>query len=190
MIYPVLMHVPAKIRQLTIRERNRALSRLARQCLEKSSMEAGLETGRFEKDGHGVPCPSNGNHWSVSHKPGMVAGIVSPVCSGIDIEQVRPVSSALYNRIVPPDEAACFAPEDRKTSFFRCFTAKEAVVKCQGVGLKGLKHVRVVRVTDEVNMELESHEKIYRIENFHVGEYLASIVKQSFKVKWTVENQV
>jgi len=67
----------------------------------------------------------------VSHKGDYAAGIVSKSAAGIDIERIKDVSVPLFKRIVSKDEQNCFKKDDEHI-FFRCFTAKEAVLKAIG----------------------------------------------------------
>lgn len=74
-----------------------------------------------------------GPFFNLSHSQGALALIVSPDREvGIDIERVRAVSDELARGTMHADERASFrSPED----FFRCWTAKEAVMKLRGAGL-------------------------------------------------------
>lgn len=184
MLYPVLMTVPTCFKQLEIKKRNAALSRFSRNSLERSSEKSGFNLRVFEKNAAGVPLPGNGIFWSVSHKPELVAGVVSKAPVGIDVERIKPVSEALFRKIVSFDEENCFGNMDKTTVFFRSFTAKEAVLKFKGIGLKGLSNVKIIKVLDSKNIVLTFNGNSCMIENFYAGEYLASVVKNNFNVEW------
>jgi 4'-phosphopantetheinyl transferase len=167
------------------KEKTMALSRLARECVKASALKSKLDAEEFEKDESGVPLPSNGIFWSVSHKPGYVAGVVSKQRVGIDIEELKPVSDAMFNRIVDPAEFFHFTLQARKLVFFRVFTAKEAVLKKTGMGIKGLSKAKVDSVPDEHNLIIQYLDKKYQVENFYFDGYLASVTKDNMDVVWS-----
>lgn len=187
-LYPVISPVPESVRRLMGRERTRALSRFARDCAAWSARKAGLLIPGFEKDAQGVPLSSGGVFWSVSHKKEMAAGVVCTHPTGIDIEQVRPVSQSVFERIVSPGEAGLFSTKDQDQVFFRVFTAKEAVLKVLGVGLKGLSGVTVTRADESNQVCLTSRGDEFRVEHYSFDGYIASIVSNGVEVKWSFEN--
>lgn len=168
-----------------------ALSRLARDCAHLSCERSGTGSIGFEKDDAGVPLPGAGWYWSVSHKSGMVCGVVSRGPVGIDIERFKPVSKGLFSRIVRSDERDRFydgfGPSQADKIFFRTFTAKEAVLKKEGVGIKGLPSVQVKRVTDNTHLVVGFKGKNYQIEHFYLDDHIVSVTKDLFEVSWSVE---
>ncbi|MEU5539631.1 4'-phosphopantetheinyl transferase superfamily protein [Streptomyces sp. NPDC020362] len=77
---------------------------------------------------------------SISHCADVVAVALSAAAIGVDVEVVRPLSFVnLARRWFDPAEAAWLArrPEDhRPEDFYRLWTAKEALGKALGVGLR------------------------------------------------------
>lgn len=183
-LYPVITRVPEAVKGLKGREKVAALSRLARSCAGASALEANLDVDQFEKDAAGVPLPSNGCFWSISHKPDVVAGIVSKESVGIDIEQIKEVSDALFKRIVDPEEWRHFVNPEKQLVFFRAFTAKEAVLKKTGDGIKGLSKAKVEKVVDDENLVVRYLNRKYWVENFYFDGYLASVTKDHSCVQW------
>ena len=110
-----------------------------------------------EKDRNGVPQPTDGLYWSVSHSSQCVAAVVAPYAVGIDIEQIRDVSTLLKEQIASEAEWD-LTPENDPTLFFRYWTAKEAVLKATGHGLSGLAHCAVTQIIDDVQIRLTFHE--------------------------------
>ncbi|MBU1343463.1 MAG: 4'-phosphopantetheinyl transferase superfamily protein [Proteobacteria bacterium] len=185
-LFPVITKVPETIKALNGKKTVSALSRLARESAGQSAAKSTYEVTAFEKDALGVPKPSNGICWSVSHKPDFVAGVVSKQKVGIDLEKVKTVSDALFERIVDPDEGVQFKDQDRQIVFFRVFTAKEAVLKKTSDGIKGLSKVKIKTVVDDKNLIVQYLDKKYLVENFYFDGYLASVTKDDFDVQWTL----
>jgi 4'-phosphopantetheinyl transferase len=177
--------VPEAIKALKGKENVVALSRLARVSARASAVKSECRIHRFIKNKLGVPLPSNGVFWSVSHKPGFVAGVVSTEKIGIDLEQLKEVSGALFQKIVDPDEARHFGHQDKMLVFFRAFTAKEAVLKKTTDGIKGLSKAKIKRVTDDRHLVVQYLNKKYWVENFYFDGYLASVTKDHFDLQWT-----
>ncbi|PKK91923.1 MAG: hypothetical protein CVV64_00410 [Candidatus Wallbacteria bacterium HGW-Wallbacteria-1] len=133
-----------------------ALSRLARRALYVSASLSGAPCPFASlKDDQGRPVPSDGWFWSVSHKPGMVAGVVARQPIGVDIEFLKPRSQRIYEYIINEHENSC-RPVcfDQWNWFFRVWTAKEAVLKATGLGLAGLSACRVAQYCSETELEL------------------------------------
>lgn len=178
--------MPETIKALKGNKKVSALSQFARESARASAIKSNLSVDSFEKDTLGVPIPSNGIFWSVSHKLDFVAGVVSTIRIGIDIEQVKDVSDTLFKRIVDPEERALFGSRDKGDIFFRAFTAKEAVVKNTTDGIKGLSKVKVKTIVDDKNLIVQCLDQKYVVENFYVDGYLASVTKDHFDVQWTI----
>lgn len=94
-----------------------------------------------EHDAAGAPyiVGHPGLHISISHCRAAVAVAVSREGAvGIDVECRRKVGEGLVQRVCTPDEqAAIAASDDPEMAFLRCWTRKEAVLKCRGTGIKG-----------------------------------------------------
>ena len=170
---------------MTGKEKTMALSCLARECIKASALKSKLDVERFETDESGAPLPSNGIFWSLSHKPEVVAGVVSRQRVGIDIEKLKSVSDALFKRIVDQTESSYFMNPDKIYVFFRVFTAKEAVLKKTGIGIKGLSKAKIVSVPDDHHLIVHYLDKKYRIENFYFDGYLASVTKDNLDIEWS-----
>ena len=132
--------------------------------LHASGQKFGFFPEKLEKGENGQPLPSNNIFWSVSHKDEYTAGLVSKSIAGIDVEKIKNISLPLFNRIVSQKEKKCFKTDEDKIIFFRCFTAKEAVLKAVGVGLVGLSHISVIKVEDFLNMLLKYKNKEYKVQ--------------------------
>lgn len=93
-------------------------------------------------------------HFNISHSGNMVVCAVSDKPVGIDIEQIRPIDLRVAKRVFNEDELQYlfgFSPTDKDfilsedtgilTRFFEVWTAKEATVKCSGIGIADIKNV-------------------------------------------------
>ncbi|MEN8211481.1 MAG: 4'-phosphopantetheinyl transferase superfamily protein, partial [Thermodesulfobacteriota bacterium] len=189
-LYPVINKVPEKIRILKGRAKVTALSSFARKSARASSLKSKLDIRVFEKDRTGVPKPLNNIYWSVSHKLDFVAGIVAQKKVGIDIECIkidRNISDTLFEKIVDADEQLVLKGYNKPIAFFRAFTAKEAVLKQTGDGIKGLSKTKIKTIIDDDNLIVEYLNKKYLVENFYFDNYLAAVTKDGFNVKWTLD---
>jgi 4'-phosphopantetheinyl transferase len=84
-LFPVILPVAEADPDLSGAEKVARLSRIAREALRLSAEKSGVTLGKLLKDEDDVPYQSNGNYWSLSHKPKCVAAIVSDKAIGIDV---------------------------------------------------------------------------------------------------------
>ena len=182
-IYPVILKVPMGKQSLSGRNQVRFLKKYARQAVVASAQKTGSDFSIFEKDNDGVPLPSNGAFWSLSHKPEYVAGVISDSPVGIDVERIRPVQSSLLNRVVD-DEERKLAGTISDALFYRFWTAKEAVLKAVGVGLKGLSQCKIHRIVDHSVMVVFYPQKYWMIEHAYYDNHVVSIIKEDHAVQW------
>ena len=148
-----------------------------------SVRRAGGVLGKLSKDPDGVPRPANGWHWSVAHKPGYVAGVAGLVPLGIDIEPVSPRNHNLFSKIATPAEWQ-LGHEEEWHLFYRFWTAKEAVLKAVGMGLKGLSRCRVVAIDGPCHITLEYDGRRWSVEQVFQDGYLAALASNDLPVQW------
>ncbi len=184
-IYPVVMAVPESVRALAAPARVVALSQAARQAAQISADRQGLTLGAFSKNAAGAPQPSNGLYWSISHKPDYVAGVVADVPIGLDLEHIRPIRAGMKDRIADADEWELYSG-DTQISFFRTWTAKEAVLKAAGTGLSGLSSCRLQRVLSHTLMELCYKQQPVMVEHFYFEDHVAAVVKTAPATHWVL----
>ena len=101
----------------------------------------------FEREELGKPfAPGLAAEFSVSHSGRLAICAVDDQPIGIDIEQLRPVSPQVAQRICTDEELAWLAlsPDDAQwlQRFFRLWTGKEACAKRDGLGIANLQHYR------------------------------------------------
>jgi len=102
------------------------------------------ETLRFRKGAHGKPQLKSAPaaepvEFNLSHSADIaVVAIARKYTLGIDVERVRPIDREIAEHHFSPRELRTLQdldPEDWLRGFFRCWTAKEALLKGEGLGL-------------------------------------------------------
>ena len=183
-LFPVIMKVPESERLPRGKEQVQTLSRLARQAARISAEKSGLVSSDFRKNEDGVPIPTDGIHWSISHKPGYVGGVVSTEPVGIDIEQVRSVKDGVMAKIADEQEWALAGGKASKT-FFRFWTAKEAVLKTTGAGFTGLSNCRIVRIVDDNCLIAGYGQRRFVVhQTWFIKNHIAAITGTERSIQW------
>ncbi len=184
-IFPVILPVPAEVGEFKPRERVKFLSRHARMALNLSARKSNLQLGDLEQDENGAPLPCNGIYWSITHKPHYVGGLVALTPIGIDIERIRSCSRGLFAKTANEREWALAAGEKASiNTFFRYWTAKEALVKTSGTGLKDLLKCQVTRIIDDRHLAIRYSGREWLIEHFYFDQHIASTVQNSMQIEW------
>jgi len=148
------------------RERVELQRNHARRAVWASAAAQHAAIAELRKNADDVPQPSRGWHWSLSHSPARVAGVVWNASIGVDVEERRDVRPDLVDRILNADELALFAARG-EDGFLRTWTGKEALLKEFGVGLQALSRCRIVRVGgSELEMRFDTltrlvHQRIF-----------------------------
>jgi 4'-phosphopantetheinyl transferase len=183
-IYPVILAVPETAGAMSPKERVRFLSQHARRALEQSAEKSSVRLDALAQDERNAPLPFNGTYWSVTHKNEYVGGVVCPSPTGIDIEKICPRTKSLFRKTA--DEAEWALADKTFTTFFRYWTAKEAVLKAAGIGLRDLSKCRISRVPDTHHLVVEYEGNQWQIEHNFFNSHIASIVKNDFVIEWTI----
>lgn len=183
-VHAVIMAVPRAITVLKGREKNLALSRFARQALTEAARYSGISLTELEKGPQGQPIPENGMYWSLSHANAYVAATAAPCRVGIDIEVIKPIRTEVIETVFDTKERALKTPFDA-TRFCRFWTAKEAVLKAAGVGLRGLDTCRIARILDARQLEVRYDDKTWIVSQAEaVPNHIASISIPKACVTW------
>lgn len=132
----------------------------ARRAVHRSALVQAAPRLALRKNVDDVPQPDQGWHWSLSHSPTRVAGVVSHSRVGVDVEEVRAVRADMIDRILDEREKALFA-ERGEDGFLRTWTGKEALLKEFGVGLQALSRCRIERVeSDTLNLRFDDERRV------------------------------
>jgi len=182
-LFPIVLPTTENVEALSGRQKVALLSRCARQALKLSADKAGVILGELAKDKDDVPLPSGGYYWSVSHKPKYVAAVISNSRIGIDIEEIKPRSSSIFNYVASEEEWKLCGGKSWE-ALCRCWTAKEAVVKAAGTGLAGLRSCQVCSVPDETHISLYYQDCLHQVEQLHYNGHIISVLKDNNEVDW------
>lgn len=188
-IYPVILAVPEADQHLKAKKRVENLSNHARKALDLSAEKSDIVVGSLLKNEKGVPLPFNGNYWSLTHKPKYVGGVVSPKKIGMDIENIRPCSEALFKKTALDSEWV-LSNMDPFQLFFRYWTSKESVLKAAGIGIRDLSKCRVEKIVDENHLIIHYRNQDWLIEHFFFNGHIASVVKNDFEIEWTLSTHI
>ena len=184
-LFPVILAVPDRERQLRGKDQVKFLSRYARHALQLSADRSAVPFASPDKDTEGVPRPADGIYWSITHKPEYVGAVVARVPIGIDLENIRPCSDNLFKMVGTANEWQ-LGGDDRTTLFYRYWTAKETVLKATGVGFKGLSKCRVTSVVDDYHLAIEFQDKRWHIEHCYFDRHIVSVLALKGGIEWTL----
>jgi 4'-phosphopantetheinyl transferase len=163
-----------------------SLSRHARRALDRSAEWSGVQLESPQKDVNGVPLPSRGIYWSLSHKERFVAAVVGWQPVGVDLEMLRGFSRALFARVAAPAEWD-LAPRRDDRLLLRYWTAKEAVLKAVGVGLTGLSRCRVIAIENERRVTVAYGDRRWYVTHCWIGhDHLAAVTDQGREIRWHI----
>ncbi len=109
----------------------------------------------FDIGEHGKPFATQLDiHFNISHSGDMVVCAVNDKPVGIDVEQIRPIDLKVAKRVFNKEELQYlfgFSPTNKDyvltenidilTRFFEIWTAKEATVKCSGLGIADIRNI-------------------------------------------------
>ena len=184
-LFPVIMRVPEDVSHISGTEKVALLSRIARQALKLSADRSGVVLGELCQAENGIPLPFGNHYWSLSHKPEYVAAVISDHRIGIDIEEIKPRTESLFSYVASAEEWQLGQNRSWET-FFRYWTAKEAVLKAGGIGVSGLKACQVVSIPDRNNIVLKYQEHSFQVEQLHYDSHIVSVVKDDTNVEWVI----
>jgi len=191
MLNPIILAVPELPSEMPMPQRVASLSRHARTAVQISARRSSLKiSDRWPKDRDGSPLPDKGIFWSLTHKPRFVAGVVSRGRIGIDLERIKPRHTRALFKKTAGDSEWHLAPVKDWLHFYRYWTAKEAVLKAAGIGLKGLSGCRVIAISDERHLKIHYRNRVWQVEHLFFDEHIASLVHQDKAVRWSVLKDV
>lgn len=184
---PVVLAVPAPQRDLRGPDRVAAQSAHARVALAQSAGVSGARLGALEKGEHDAPLPSAGWHWSIAHTAAFSAGVVARAPVGIDVEAIVPRRQDILRRVASRDELDLLGGF-RWETFFRIWTAKEAVLKKAGCGILELSRCTLVAAPSCDLLILTHREREHPVHLLARSGHVAAITCDGeFAVEWTFD---
>ena len=181
-LHAVILPISPEDQRLRGRDRVLAQSRRAREALAFSCTATGVPLGPLTTDARGAPIPFDDTHWSLSHKTRFVAAVVGPVPIGIDIEEVRPRNEELYDYVAGEAE---WALADRNwETFFRYWTAKEAVLKTAGVGLSHLRKAKIHALLGKDYLIVDYGSLLWPVKHFRFQDHIVALMHDDYEVVW------
>jgi len=183
-LFPVILPVAEELQKLSGKDKVDHLSQSAREALKLSAEKSGVRLGELLKDEKGVPCPVADVYWSLSHKPKYVAAVVSKDKVGIDIEEMKPRTESILAHVASDEEWEL--KERSWDTFFRYWTAKEAILKVIGIGISGLKTCRIISVPDENHIALDYNGQFFLVEQLRYKNHIVSVLKGDNQIDWII----
>jgi phosphopantetheine--protein transferase-like protein len=114
-----------------------------------------------------------------------VAAVIGRGRIGIDVEEIEPRRENIFGYVASDEEWSLFGGKSWD-SLYRCWTAKEAVVKSTGTGLAGLKSCRVADVQDDASISLSFEGRLYKVAQMRLDGHIVSVLKGDDLVEWVV----
>ncbi|MGD2110935.1 MAG: 4'-phosphopantetheinyl transferase superfamily protein [Phycisphaerae bacterium] len=177
-IVPVLHDAPTRTPQAVQQQRD-----AARRALAACAKRCGAPAEGWTKDDEDRPLPNQGFHWSVSHARRFAVAVIGDAPVGIDIEEIVPRDQSLYGAVAYDEEWETI--DDRSwESFFRVWTAKEAALKANGVGIAELLSCRVAEIEDDLHLTVLYRGQPWRIEQYYHANHVAAVTYDDGGVEW------
>ncbi|MCK4659156.1 MAG: 4'-phosphopantetheinyl transferase superfamily protein [Phycisphaerae bacterium] len=158
----------------------------ARRALEVCARHCGIGNQKWAKDKNDVPQPCSGYHWSISHKPRWAAAVIADRPIGIDIEHIKPRRVELFDEVAGCQEWLLVGGRSQ-TAFFRIWTAKEAVLKANGVGIAKLLDCRVLAANSADKLRLAYADRVWQVEHFFHQDHLTAVTTDGDELTWHIE---
>jgi 4'-phosphopantetheinyl transferase len=157
----------------------------ARMALRDCARRSGAPLEGWLKDDRDVPMPNEGYYWSISHKQRYAVAVIAKELVGIDVELIAPRTRELHDALASGDEWERLG--DRSwSSFFRLWTAKEAVLKANGLGIGSFDRCRLTEVLDDRHLVLAMPVRTWHVEQFEHDGHLFAVTAPTAPLSWHV----
>lgn len=181
-LLPVIMSIPD---WFGLRTAGRVLSQrlCARIALRVCASTIGAPLRGWFKDAQGVPMPLGRWHWSISHKRHYAAAVIADHPVGIDVECIEPRTDERLMHVAANTEEWAILGERDWPTFFRIWTAKEAVLKAAGVGLAGLDGCRVVGA-DMERVLIGFADRVWSVAQLIYADHIVAVTGDPHRIQW------
>ncbi len=157
----------------------------ARMALRECARRCDAPLDGWLKDDRDVPMPNEGFFWSISHKQRYAVAVIAEEPVGIDVELIAPRSRELHDALASGDEWERIGDRSWR-SFFRMWTAKEAVLKANGLGIGAFDRCRLTEVVDDRHLALAMLERKWHVEQFEHDGHLFAVTAPTAPLSWLV----
>lgn len=182
-LYPVILPVSVEDQRLKGPAGLEAQRRRAREALALSCAASNVPLGPLLKDERNAPRPfGQQTYWSISHKRRYVAAVVASTAVGIDIEEIVPREEGLYAYIADEAEWA-LAHDQGWATFFRYWTAKEAVLKAVGTGIAHVNRARIHAILADDRLQVSYDSRLWTVRQFRFQDHIVSLTHDD-EVVW------
>ena len=207
-VQPVLIRIPFRP-GLTGPQRVERQRNFARIALDHCARLSGAPAGPWPQTPARVPIPRDGFHWSITHKPRFAAAVIAREPVGIDIESLTPRTRDLSSAVASPEEWALIGkvqsskfkvqkqnqgPEGRTPTmsspswrtFFEVWTAKEAVLKANSLGIGALNQCRIIGNDTRGRMQLSFAGQSWNVQFLPYAGHLAALACADQLLQWHI----
>lgn len=148
----------------------------ARRALTLCARQRGAPPTGWSQSPDGAPLPNDGWHWSVSHKRRWAGAVIDRGRIGIDIESIIPRTTELFDEIATRGEWERIGGRTWD-HFFLAWTAKEATLKANGLGIGAIRECTVVGGAPSKNdaMTLELQGRPWHVEYAHFDDHVVAV---------------
>lgn len=141
-LYPVIIEVPHDENEPPL-QRMKKQRGYARRALRRCAELSGAPSNGWSQQKGGAPIPNGKFYWSISHTRGLAAAVVAMQPVGIDVERIRERRVDLFDEVGRGEEWSLLGGRTW-FAFFYLWTAKEAVLKANSLGIGHLDQCRLI----------------------------------------------
>ena len=157
----------------------------ARMALRQCALRCNAPTSGWVKDDRDVPMPNQGFFWSISHKQRYAAAVIAQEPVGIDVELIAPRPRELHDALASGEEWERMGDRSWR-SFFGLWTAKEAVLKANGLGIGAFNRCQLTEVVDDRHLVLTMPDRTWHVEQFEHDGHLFAVTTPAAALSWRV----
>jgi 4'-phosphopantetheinyl transferase len=180
-LHPVVIVIPVEP-SLSGPQRVDRQRAFARAALSRCAALTGVADGDWPRRADGAPLPRDG-----CHKPTCAAAVIADKPVGIDVERIAPRGERLFDAVA--DDAEWLSAGGRSwESFFRVWTAKEAALKANGMGIGYLRECRLLARDGTDRVTLAFRGATWSVRHHAFDEHLLAVTASRDDVRWHVLN--
>lgn len=173
-LWVCLVRGPDALASETGRAGVEARRQLSHTAMDWCQQRLHLQLPNEQHDQHGAPLPHEGWHRSRSHSKLTAAAVCAPFRVGVDVEDIAPRRDELVPRMCTRDELELLGGFSWSNAF-RIWTAKEAVLKKQGVGLLELSQCALTAVGDAYTLWVHHRGRDHQVHQVQADSMWAAI---------------